>query len=469
MTHHGLMALKGLPHFCNYSQDQERINGNFGRMFAGLPALYTNPDILRTLGAKNGPMKQKGSTSRTSSVPVGQVFFGQFIDHDITLDTSSSLNSVNSATETPNVRTPTLDLDCIYGDGPEGSPFMYVQDGVFSGVKLLTGADMENATDFQKQDLLRSPNKRAIIGDPRNDENRIVSQLQLGIIRFHNKVADSLSPEFKGGELFEHTRDLVTRHYHWAVIHDFLIDMCGAAVVWDILSQGRQFYCADERRPYIPVEFSVAAYRFGHSMAPQKIQVQKNEPSHRLFGNVLGKGFSPLNNDGAVVDFHEIFSTSANRQVQMAEKLDTQLAAILLDLPFVGAGDESSLATRNLLRGQSFLLPSGEVIAEAMGRPDDEIASVSNSADDDADGALGGKTPLWYYLLAEAERIGRETTPGQFDQGEGLGPVGARIVAEVMIGLMELDQHSFLAMNRSWSPADGLGENISGIGDILTF
>jgi len=346
---------------------------------------------------------------------------------------------------------------------------MYVQDGVFAGVKLLTGADMKNATNFQKQDVLRSPNDRAIIGDPRNDENRVVSQIQLGMIRFHNKVADSLSPEFKGGELFEHTRELVTRHYHWSVIHDFLIDMCGSAVVWDILRRGRQFYCVDKGTPFIPIEFSVAAYRFGHSMAPQKIQIQKNEPAHRLFGNVLGKGFTPLKNAGAVVDFKEIFTTNANRQVQKAEKLDTQLAAILLDLPFVGPNDESSLATRNLLRGQSFLLPSGEVIVEAMGRPESEITAVSTSADDDSGNRLGGKTPLWYYLLAESERIGRETTPGQFDQGEGLGPVGARIVAEVLIGLMELDSQSFLSMNRSWSPKDGLGANISGIGDILTF
>jgi hypothetical protein len=243
--------------------------------------------------------------------------------------------------------------------------------------------------------------------------------------------------------------------------------MCGSAVVWDILKNGRQHYCLSAT-PYIPVEFSVAAYRFGHSMAPQKIQVQQGEAAHSLFGSVLGGGFTPLNNANAVVDFHELFLTSANRQVQKAEKLDTKLASILLDLPFITSG-ESSLATRNLLRGQSFLLPAGEVVAAHMGREAVEIDKVSSKADTASGGKLGGKTPLWFYILTEAEVIGRETHTGHFDKAEGLGPVGARIVAEVILGLMELDNHSFLSMNRSWQPKDGLGAHVSSVGEMLTY
>jgi len=127
-------------------------------------------------------------------------------------------------------------------------------------VKLLTGADVTGASALEQEDLVRSPRGTAVIGDPRNDENRIVSQIQLGMI---------------------------------------------------------------------------------------------------LFGTKLGRGFTPVTDADAVVDMHEIFNTSENRNVQNAEKLDTKLASILLDLPFVGAGDESSLATRNMLRSQSFLMPSG--------------------------------------------------------------------------------------------------------------
>ena len=470
MSHHGMMGLKGLPHFCNFSENQNLIAGNFGRLFPGLPPLYTDPDILRALGDKNGPMKETSSSNRTNTVPVGQVFFGQFVDHDITLDTSSSFSRVNSATDTPNVRTPNLDLDCIYGDGPEASPFLYEQGGTFGGVKLLVGSDVASASPEQAEDLVRSPRGTAVIGDPRNDENRIISQIQLAMIRFHNKVADELSPEYSGHDLYEETRDLVTRHYHWALIHDFLNDMCGSAVVWDVLKNGRRFYCVEDNQPlFIPVEFSIAAYRFGHSMAPQKIQVQKSKSALSLFGSVLGGGFTPVTSLDAVVDMHEIFNTSENRIVQKADKLDTKLAKILLDLPFVGAGGESSLATRNMLRGQSFLIPSGEVLAKHMERPQAEIDQVSDAANTASGGTLNGGTPLWYYLLAEAEIIGRESSSGSFDKGEGLGPVGARIVAEVIIGLMELDEHAFLGMDRSWSPKDGLGENVKGVGDILTY
>jgi len=471
MTHHGMTGLNGLNHFCNYAKNQTLTSGRFGRIFTDLPPLYTDPDILRNLGAQNGSMDGGTGSSRTDTVPVGQVFFGQFIDHDITLDTSSSLERVNSEAETENVRTPTLDLDSLFGDGPEGSPFLYVQEGDFSGVKLLTGADGTAITQdaaLRAADLVRSPGGSAVIGDPRNDENRIISQIHLGLINFHNRVVDTLASEYEGEELFEESHTLVIAHYHWAVLHDFLTDMCGSAVVWDILGNGRQFYCADEALPFIPIEFSVAAFRFGHSMAPQKIQVQTGDSAFSLFGDVLGRGFSPLSDERAIVDHNEIFNTAANQQVQMAETMDTKLATTLLNLPFINEG-ETSLATRNLLRAQSFLLPSGENIAATMDRPEAEVTQVSDFANNASGGVLNGKTPLWFYILAESEIIGRETRPGQFDKGEGLGPVGARLVAEVIIGLMELDSRSFLSTNRGWSPEDGLGASVRGIGDLLVF
>jgi len=141
------------------------------------------------------------------------------------LDTSSSFSRVNSATDTPNVRTPNLDLDCIYGDGPEASPFLYEQGGTFGGVKLLVGSDVAGASPEQAEDLVRSPRG--------------------------NKVADELSSEYSGHDLYEETRDLVTRHYHWALIHDFLNDMCGSAVVWDVLKNGRRkkFRCKKANQP----------------------------------------------------------------------------------------------------------------------------------------------------------------------------------------------------------------------------
>lgn len=463
--HHGVTPLRGFEKHCRHAHRHTQ-GDRFGRMFPELPPLYVSPSVLNDMGAPNGPMDGGSGSDQTQTVPVGHVFFGQFIDHDITLDVTSSLSSVVSPDdEITNVRTPALDLDCVYGDGPEPHPFLYSQQAPFSGAKLLTGADMSNASSLQQEDLARSSNGRAIIGDPRNDENRVLSQMQLGMIRFHNEMANKINHEegLEDGELFEHAREATKWHYQWAVVNDFLVAMCGRPVVDDILGHGRKHYCL-EGEPYIPVEFSVATYRFGHSMVPQKIQVQKNAPSYELFGNKYGLGFSALSDSAGVVDWHELFETSANRQVQQAEKLNTKLAHDLLDLPFISHG-EKSLATRNLLRGQAFMLPSGEAVAEACGRPESEVESIQNYVDSIMPGKLTTGIPLWFYILVEAELIGRETIAGQSDPGEGLGPVGARIVAEVIIGQLELDSGSYLGANRAWSPMT----DAATIGEILTW
>jgi hypothetical protein len=433
-------------------------------MFQDLPPAYTAPEALQTLGAKGGPMDGGANANRTDTVPVGHVFFGQFIDHDITLDLFSKFDAVNDPSAIVNSRSPTLDLDCVFGSGHEGSAYMYYdQAGPFKGIKLLTGEDQDAGSVETRNDLLRSVHDRAVIGDFRNDENRIVSQLQLGMIKFYNHLVDILHADgIHDAELREKAQRLTRWHYQWCVVNDFLRAMCGNAVVDRILSGGRKYYCGGH--PFIPVEFSVAAYRFGHSMAPQKIQIQKSKPSLPLFGGALGAGFSPVPSANAIVDWHEVFETAEGRNVQMAEKLDTKMATILLDLPFVEAGNESSLATRNLLRGNSFLLPAGETIAAHIGRPQAEIDTVLDATDTASGGAITKGVPLWFYILAEAEKIGRETHDGHFDKGEGLGPVGAIIVAETIIGLLELDSSSFLGANRNWVPEPGFNT----IGKILS-
>ncbi len=470
-NHHGMGTLQGINAFCHYGYQEQR-GDRFGRLF-DIPPLFTPAPDLLALGAQGGALDGGKRACRTQTVAVGQIFFGQFLDHDITLDVSTSLSSVVSdESEIDNARTPTLDLDCVYAQGPEASPFLYHATGDYAGIKLLTGADGTAATqsaNLAKNDLSRTPHGTAIIGDPRNDENRVLSQLQLAMIRFHNKVVDILSSEYEGSELFEEARRTVSWHYQWVVIHDFLPQLCGNAVVSDILGNGRSYYCADDNDPFIPVEFSVAAYRFGHSMIPQKVQIQKGKPALELFGSVLGEGFAPLSSPKGVVDWNELLETNAGRSVQKAEKLDSKLATDLLKLPFIPSDDVQSLATRNLLRGQAFQLPSGENVAHALDRSDTEINKVSRAAQTIAGKKidLSNGTPLWFYLLVEAEKIGRETSSGHFDKGEGLGPVGARIIAETVLGLIELDSRSFLAQNRSWQPADGVG--VSTVGEMLTF
>lgn len=460
---HGKRELMGLAAFCNpnhHHQDGER----FGRLFPDLPPLFTAPGKLNELGAHGGIMDDGNNNTRTQSVAVGQVFFGQFVDHDITLDVSSSLDTVNNPESIENVRTPTLDLDCVYGSGPEAMPFLFHSSGDFRGVKLITGAEAGTGP-HAALDLPRI-GEVAVIGDFRNDENRALSQIQLAMIRFHNAMVDRVHaehPDLEGKELYEEARKLCMWHYQWAVVHDFLTQICGAGVVNRILTQGRKHYRA--KTAFIPVEFSVAAYRFGHSMVPMKIQAQTGESPVELFGTILGRGFESIKDARAAIDLHELFDTREGRQTEKTGKLDTKLASDLLRLPSNVDNQRRSLASRNLLRGQSFLLPSGEEVARCLGRPEAEIDQIASAS------GLDGGTPLWFYILKEAEVIGREDIDGNTEAGEGLGPVGATLVAETIIGLVELDPRSWLSSDRSWTPLMREDETaeLSTVGEILTY
>ncbi len=484
-NNHGMLPFKGIEQLCHYGKS---VEGRFSRLFNDLPPLYVDPLKLHEIGKAGGAMEDKGEANLTKHIPAGLIFFGQFIDHDITLDASSSLSASNIPENIENVRTPTLDLDCIYGDGPEAHPFLYNGEG-----KLLLGADyaqshidVENKTWLNQKDLPRTPRGTAVIGDPRNDENRVISQMQLGFLKFHNHVIERLPDSVE--DKFEEAQRIVRWHYQWIVLNDFLRQLCGDWIVDDILANGRKIYrpeCLSKGRAFIPIEFSAAIYRFGHTMIPQKFKVQANGNQHVVFGkdSVLGRGFEPVFDEKAVVDWEALLE-SGDGNFERAGQLDVKLANALLDLPFLQNQEpalpehERSLAVRNLLRAQSFLLPSGEQIANKMMHAgateitEEQIKQVS-----DAGKKLGFDkgTSLWVYILAEGTTVGQlnKTQNGQakFTKGEGLGPVGARLVAEVIIGLMEHDQRSFMGRNRNWSPMDShdkIGSGVTSLYELLT-
>lgn len=460
-SHHGVGDLYTAA-LCRYGHERQE-GDRFGRMFPDLPALYLNPKALLEAGRPGGAMEAPDPADKTKSVPVGHVFFGQFIDHDVTLDVDSSVHTVNDPQEIPNSRTPTLDLDCVYGAGPEAQPYMYESGdkNKFAGVKLVVGT--------KGQDLPRHKGV-ALIGDFRNDENRIVSQIQLGMIKVHNAFVDDLYKKHEElrdrknhKELFERARQLTTWHYQWAVVHDFLVHMCGQATVTDILCNGRSFYkpCNDD--PYMPVEFSVAAYRFGHSMAPLTVEVQEGGGLRHVFGPESLGSFRAAKDD-EIVEWPLVFDIGG-KTAQRAEKCDGKLAKVLLALPFISEDEPEavrSLATRNLRRGQSFRLPSGQQVAKAMDICSDAEIRKVNTAAKKVHPDFDGCTPLWLYCLLEGAVLGRG---GDLDEkGEGLGPVGGRIVAEVIVGLLECDRRSWLATDRSWTPEPGR-ETIGGLLD----
>lgn len=471
--HHGQHSFEGKNVLCTLESFEKESFGRFGRMFRDLPSLYSLPASLSAVGKKLGPMDGGSIPKFTTSIPLGMIFFGQFMDHDITFDTTSSFSKINSPNQIANTRSAQLDLDCVFGGGPEDEPFMYASrsDGFF----LLTGKTNNNATqvaNLEKHDLARNGKNIAIIGDPRNDENRIISQLQLAMIRFYNAVYSDIktaSPGLSPEEIYAQAKMSVTWHYHWIIINEFLPALCGKFVVRDILGNGRKFYRPKEHA-FIPVEFSVAAYRFGHSMIAQNLKLQKTGVAHNIFSPQFGQGFAKISNLNQVIEWETLFDFDGS--YQRAEKIDSTLATDLLDLPFIPSTnpDDRSLAVRNLRRGQSFLLPSGENVAECIGRPAGEISTVHDFVKNKVTPHnidMSSGTPLWYYILTEAEVIGRMDDELTYTHGEGLGPVGARIVAEVILGLLELDENSYLGSNRDWYPTLGANNNYT-MKDLLT-
>lgn len=420
--------------------------GRFGRMFRLPPFVPSDARIAEI--AATIPENATGPTPELDNptIPAGYTYLGQFIDHDLTFDPASSLERQNDPDALTNFRSPRFDLDCVYGRGPVDDPFLY--DRAADGQKMLIGRHDD------EDDLPRNVQDTALIGDPRNDENIFVSQLQLTMLKFHNAVVDVVAgdPSLRRGSetLFDTAQRVVRWHYQWLVVHDFLRRTVGEAMLADVLDESgpvphvdRRFY--DWRNePFMPVEFSVAAYRFGHS------QIRGRYRLNTLVGPLPTflpdpVAAQPLGHFGGfrilppfwTIEWARFFEVegAGSGDLQLTRLIDTRLADPLKELPPEIGGARPSLIDRNLTRGARMLLPSGQDVAGRMGAAvltDDELGLPG-----------GGPAPLWYYVLREAE-----VQAG----GEHLGEVGGRIVAEVFLGLMEADPSSYLRNQPDWTP-----------------
>lgn len=450
-------------------------SGRFGRMFGDLPPFASDtPEIraaLLEIGKLGGVMDAKDKLSEgpiklitdpplsaknpnNPTLTAGFTFLGQFIDHDITSDPTSSLERQADPEQISNFRTPSLGLDNVYGAGPGGSPHLYDQSPSGQGIKFL----LEQTGTPGKFDVPRNSQGVALIGDPRDDENLIICQLQVAFLKFHNAVVDHVKTKLgltRPDAVFAEAQRIVRWHYQWIVVHEFLKKTCGAAIVDDVLTGGRKHYKWNNE-PYIPVEFSVAAYRFGHSQVRPSYRANftGNPGSQPFFGMIFTPTPSnPLDPDDLsggcraarrFVDWPTFFDFG-DGQVRPNKKIDTTLSTALFKLPgsVVANPDAqtnpSSLAQRNLLRHLTFSLPSGQKVAKAMGLTPLSKGDLSDLKPH----GLDDRTPLWFYILREAQVV---------ENGERLGPVGGRIVTEVFLGLLEGDRGSYLSQEPEWQP-----------------
>jgi hypothetical protein len=415
--------------------------GRYGRLFPQLTALDTEDEFLHLLGRRGGAcdggLAADAGESDDGREAAGWPIFGQFVAHDITADRSPVTHHADIET-IRNFRTPRVNLECVYGGGPVGTPYLFERDDT---AKLLLGAD--------GRDVPRNSQGVALLGDPRNDVHLFMAQLHLALLKLHNLLVDRLREDgVAESELFDEARRATTWHYQWVVLHDFLPRLIGAPLVALLLEQGPRYF-KGEGQPFIPFEFADAAYRYGHSQIRHSYAVGGEQLP--LFPDLVG--FRPVPAD-RVVDWSTLFDLPGRPPAQRAKKIDGRLPRSLIDLPLVITGDVEddlhSLAVRDLERGSGVGLPSGEAVARELG-----VAPLDASELALPD-RWTGETPLWYYVLKEAEaRAG----------GDELGPTGGRIVGDVLVGIVERDPESFLSVDPGWHPT--LREGEFGIADVL--
>ena len=412
---------------------QQGTSSKYGRLFPGVAPFTADEEFLIHLGGSEGPCDgglfadDGGDDGR---VAAGWPLFGQFVAHDITADRSLLLEHAE-ADHIANFRTPRANLECLYGDGPVGNPFLYDRG---DPAKLLIGSNDQGAPG----DLPRNAQGIALIGDPRNDVHLFVSQLHLAMLKVHNLLVDRLREDGEP-EVFDAARRAITWHYQWIIVNDFLPKLVGQTLMDELLAEGPRYY-EPEGPSYIPLEFADAAYRYGHSQIRRSYRLQADGPELPVFPDLLGFQPVPANRR---VDWSQLFAFPGRPAPQPSKKIDGRLARSLIELPMAITGTVEveayhSLAVRDLQRGQAYGLPSGEALSHGLG-----IEPLG--ADDIGlrDWGWRGETPLWYYLLKEAEvRSG----------GDQLGPLGGRIVAEVLLGIIDRDPESYRAVQPDWRP-----------------
>ena len=485
-------AVLGMPSFLSVNAaqgaqpfQQRRFvirEDRFGRMFPELPA-FAEPSnqlsaALLELGKPRGILDAKDNLAagpvalivdpalnlnnpNNDTHTAGTTFMGQFMDHDMTFDLTSRLGVPTAPEQSPNSREPALELDSVYGGGPIADAGLYerVRRGMYP-----TKFKVESGGLFE--DLPRN-GTNAIIADERNDENLMIAGLHAAFLLFHNKAVDLIAKnEIKlvaarnrreePDETYRRARQLTTWHYQWMILHEFLPLFVGQEMVDNILAGGRKYYRPEVAQ--IPVEFQGAAFRFGHSMV---------RPSYRAnFTSLDGQPFFAMlfdpaqENNSDPEDLRggfraprrfigwQTFFDFEDGNLKPNKLIDTTISTPLFDLPLAAiatlsppAEPPTALPQRNLLRHVTWQLPSGQRIARHMNVP--ALSSQDLQELKDLGNNLDQSTPLWYYILKEAEVM---------ENGLRLGPVGGRIVGEVIIGLLQLDRQSYLSDEPRWRP-----------------
>ncbi|GLI26277.1 myeloperoxidase [Agromyces rhizosphaerae] len=454
--------------------------GRFGRLFGRGFTSWTPPGatdaereqaihdyVAASMSGSTPAGVQPQDDPSNSAIPAGYTYFGQFVDHDITFDPVSSLGKHNDPEGLQNFRSPRFDLDSLYGRGPDDQPYLYdhgrkLHDGFAGYLATGLGANMAHP----EPDLQRNAEGVAMIGDPRNDENVIVSQLQLGFAKLHNAILHKLEVAdeivgMSGKQLFLEAQRLTVWAYQYVVWNDFIARITEPSVFQKAIEftdedgagpfYGVEFGLKDvydwSVTPYMPVEFSVAAYRFGHSMIRAEYQMNivlgfGRDHARPIFATPgvphpegppddLG-GFKRLPANCTVQWdwFFDFPSSVPGVFPQRALKIDPELSASVMHIPG-SAGATKPLAELNIRRGWRMELPPATEVAHALHIDPRPVGDPMEES-------------LWISILHEAK---------EQQGGERLGAVGSTIVAAVFSGLLRGDPFSYINRDPHWTPA----------------
>ena len=465
--------------------------------FSRLGPQGTNKQLGEANARKVGQAMAAGGGG-ASQIPAGFTYLGQFVDHDLTFDKTQVMLGENvTPAMLVQARSPSLDLDSLYGGGPSdpASAQFYEADGLHlkmgktiaaSGISAKDGFDLPRVGSGSNDDEKR----KALIPDERNDENLAVAQTHLAFIRFHNRVVDTLPAAVPPAQRFAVARRKVTKHYQWMLRTDYLPRICAPGVVTAVFNNGRKAFevgVPPMDVPTMPIEFSVAAFRLGHAM------VREEYAWNKIFegvGGTLGLLFEFSGLSGSlggllrlpsnwIADWRRLYDfAEAGRadlavppvQFNRAMRIDTTLTNTLATLPGFPSGEEN-LAFRNLVRAKMVKLATGQQMVTFLKNkgvtPLTKLTNVqlrdgNNGADLSAltpsqRAKLLQDTPLWFYILREAE----------FNSGKLKG-VGARIVVETFHRAMEGSQHS-IVRDTTFRPSLGPNNQTFRMVDLLLF
>jgi hypothetical protein len=448
-----------------------------------LPESSETADNLSRLGDSMRDRAPDGTNN--SSIHSGYTYLGQFIDHDLVFthisrqarDLTDSCMLGDSQLrpfelsyiyrEVTNQRTAILELETIYG-GSEPAPRDPTDERLMALGRVVKHSGANPGID-DRQDLplfeeaASTGNRVPRIGDPRNDQTVILSQLHVAFLRAHNAIVRKLNCTFDEAQL------LLRQHYLWMIVHDFLMKrVAKKSVVENVLNSATPRY-SPEPNFFLPLEFTSAAFRFGHSMIRRSYYLNDDLPGAELrdifilkaVKNPAGGSFVslPLRK---VVSWKEFLPAGEN----VARLLDTQMVEPLLavlDAKEEIVPCETRLAVQDLKRGYMMSLPTGQAIAkhcDIVALTENQLLNACANVQQREillHSPLLQRTPLWFYLLAEATAQ---------EGGHRLGELGSYLVSEVLIGLVRRLPYSFINLPQ-WSPTLGLTPGEFGLKDLF--